>query len=198
MVMRKDIVDVIGDMGKQVRTLASQAPSTEGIVLSDGTSITYGEASAINNGTIKVYVQDDAPTGLNASTEVGSQWYETDAGNVKRLWDGFVWLSYNPLLPFFSGSTTLAAMGPAMVYRSLTSFRIYSQGTAPSSPAHGWMWRDTSASNAIKRWNGTTWQTVTDANIVTATNAALTGATMTDGFMVVTFQAAAPSSPGSN
>jgi hypothetical protein len=194
MTLETDLPTILGGMSRRIADLESAQNSPGQVVDDNGTVFTSEGTGSLVSGTVKVYVQDDAPTGLNASTDVGTQWYDSNGGNAKTWWDGFVFLSYVSTTPFFPGSTSLAAMGPALQARTLVSARIYTQGTAPSSPAHGWMWRDTSAGNAIKRWNGTSWQTISDTNLINAVNVALANpvADLSDSYITMFFQATAP------
>lgn len=56
------------------------------------------------------------------------------------------------------------------VVAASSSTTTYAQGTTPSTPSDGDLWFNTSADNALYRWDGVSWVAVTDPRI--ATNAA--------------------------
>lgn len=184
------LLDDIKSLADRIETL--ERSSDGSVQLADG--VTIIPAVPVNYSSIQVYRQTTAPTGLNASIHVGSIWYDTDAGNAASWWDGFAWRTKTASSPLFAGSKELSALGPAVLNQSLSDIYIYSQSTAPTSPAFGWMWRDTSAGNAIKRWNGSTWSTITDTFIIAATNAALdyVGADVSDNRIRVYFSSSFP------
>jgi hypothetical protein len=157
------LLNDIKRMSNRLEILERQSSPSSTIQLADGVT----EVQVVNNSynDIGVFRQATAPTGLNASTEVGNIWYETDNNDAASWWDGFAWRSLISTSPKFSGAKDLSALGPAVLNQSLTNIYIYTQATAPTAPAFGWVWRDTSAGNA--------WITTTDGFIVTSTNAAL-------------------------
>lgn len=185
--------DTFGDEFKAVTTRLERLEKiTDGelIVMPDGTTYTMGDLG-LTDVSVRVYIQSDMPTGLNSSTNVGDIWNDTDDGSF-WFWDGLMWVSKSPA-DSYSGGTGLEAFGPGVVSRLLTSIDIFNQGTAPS-PTYGDTWRDISAGNIIKRWDGSQWVQITDQNIINAVNAALTDsrADVTDNVVRVFYTTTAP------
>lgn len=167
----------------------------ETIIMPDGTEYQMGDFGYTDT-AINVYVQNDAPTGLNSSTNVGDRWYDSDNGNALYAWDGFQWILISAG-EVYHGGLGLESLGPALESRSITSFTIHVQGTAPGSPTHGTIWKDTASGNAIKYWDSTgggTWETVSDNNTIAAVNNALAHPTadVTDNQLTVFYQISAP------
>ena len=188
---------IFGDIKNLSTRLESieKVVNSETIVLPDGSEYSAGDFGYADT-SIDVYVQDDPPTGLNTSTDVGDRWYDSNNGNALYSWDGYNWISISTGTVYYGGYG-LESLGPAIVSRLLTSFTVYIQGTAPGSPTHGTIWKDTSSGNAIKYWDSTgggQWRTVADQNTIDAVNNALLNpyGDFSDNQMTVFYQAAAP------
>lgn len=194
--MDNELFDTFGD---EFKTLADRVGSLEKItdgdliVMPDGTTYTMQDLG-LQDVSVRVFYQSAQPTGLNTSTNVGDVWIDSDDGS-QWFWDGLSWVS-KASTDKYTGAVGLESFGPGLLSRLLSSIDMTSQGTAPSSPTYGDVWRDTSAGNAIKRWNGTSWITITDSNTTTAVNNALNDPTadVTDSAVRVFYQIAAPGS----
>lgn len=159
-----------------------------------GTDDVYNDVA---NGEITILRQSTAPTGLNFSTDVGTLW-DDDDGN-RWWWSGVNWVAFViNQRPIFPGSATLAAYDlHAREVLNESEIRLYSRATAPSSPLDASIWRDTSAGNAIKYYNGTTWITFTDANIIADANAMLDAADLvSDGYTRIFYRIGEPTIVG--
>lgn len=183
-----DITQTIKNLSDQVQQ-QGQATSTE--IDDDGTIISIGDNSTYSQ--LNVIVSDTEPTTLNASTDVGTIWYNTGVvPTTIHWWDGFGFQAYTPG-QIYQGGIGLEALGPAVVSRVQTNLRIYYQASAPGSPITNWLYKNNS-SNVLQRYNGTTWVTITDANITAAVTYALTatGVDLTDNYITVYYQDAPP------
>lgn len=192
--MDNELYDTFGDEYKTLTARVEQLEKvTDGdlIVMPDGTTYTMQDLG-LTDVSVRVFYQSDAPTGLNSSTHVGDVWIDSD-DNSAWFWDGISWVSKGTG-DSYSGGTGLEALGPGVVARLLTSIDITSSGSAPAGPTWGDIWRNTSAGNAISRWNGSSWVSITDNNIVVAVDKALTDpiADVSDGGIRVFYQTVAP------
>lgn len=188
---------ILGDVKSLANRVESLEKVTNGetIVMPDGSEYSMGDFGYADT-AIDVFVQDDPPTGLNSSTDVGDRWYDTNDNYKLYVWDGLHWVLIATGEVYFGG-LGLEALGPALTTRGLTNFTIYVQGTAPSSPTHGTIWKDTASGNAIKYWDTTNpaqWVTINDQNTINAVNNALghSLANISDGQLSVFYMDAAP------
>jgi len=119
------------------------------------------QAQATADGAIRTYYQANAPTGLNSTTDVGDLWFDTDTDQAYR-WNGSSW----KLIEDNSIANALAAAETAQATADGKITTFY-QNTAPTAEGVGDLWVHTGQGNRLKRWTGSTWTDVQDADIAT-------------------------------
>jgi len=109
------------------------------------------------DGKTKAYYQTTAP--ITGMTE-GDIWFDTDDGYKLYYYTGSAWTSVQ--------DTSIAAAQSAATAAQTTADgknKIYRQGTTPTGTfAVGDTWFNTSADNAISRWDGSSWVATTLGN----------------------------------
>jgi hypothetical protein len=109
------------------------------------------------DGKTKAFYQATAPT---VGVSEGDIWFDTDDGNKQYYYNGTAWVSVQ--------DTAIAAAQSAATAAQTTADgknKIYRQGTTPSGTfAIGDTWFNTSADNAISRWDGSSWVATTLGN----------------------------------
>lgn len=115
------------------------------------TTTQLNEVIVLADGKTKAYYQTTAPT--TGMTE-GDIWFDTDDGNKQYYYTGTAWVSVQ--------DTAIAAAQAAATAAQTTANgknKIYRQGTSPGTTGNavGDTWFNTSADNAISRWDGTSW-----------------------------------------
>lgn len=110
------------------------------------------------DGKTKAYYQATAPT--SGMTE-GDIWFDTDDGYKLYYYTGSAWTSVQ--------DTSIAAAQSAATAAQTTANgknKIYRQGTSPGTTGNavGDTWFNTSADNAISRWDGSSWVATTLGN----------------------------------
>lgn len=185
----QDLIRIV----KGIATQVEEQGKTSGtdIVNDDGTTVIV--ADNVSYYQVNVVVGNTAPTGLNSSTQVGTVWYDTSTDPYTiKWWDGFGFQSYTAGQKYHGG-VGLDALGPAVVSRVQTYLDLYYQAAAPASPVVNTLWKNNST-NVLQRYNGTSWQTITDSNITGAVTDALTasGTNLTDNKIRIYYQTGAP------
>jgi hypothetical protein len=121
------------------------------------TTTQLDNAIILIDGKTKAYYQATAPT--SGMTE-GDIWFDTDDGYKLYYYTGSAWTSVQ--------DTSIAAAQSAATAAQTTANgknKIYRQGTTPSGTfAVGDTWFNTSADNAISRWDGSSWVATTLGN----------------------------------
>ena len=104
-------------------------------------------------GKITTFYQASAPT----ANVVGDLWIDTDDGNKLYRWNGSAWGSVQDA--GIQSALTAASNAQSTADGKIVTF---AQASAPTATDVGDLWIDTDANNAMYRWNGTTWESVTD------------------------------------
>ena len=104
-------------------------------------------------GKITTFYQASAPT----ANVVGDLWIDTDDGNKLYRWNGSAWGSIQDA--GIQSALTAASNAQSTADGKIVTF---AQASAPTATDVGDLWIDTDANNAMYRWNGTTWESVTD------------------------------------
>lgn len=115
------------------------------------TTTQVDEVVVLVDGKTKAYYQASAPT--SGMTE-GDIWFDTDDGYKLYYYTGSAWTSVQ--------DTSIAAAQSAATAAQTTANgknKIYRQGTSPGTTGNaiGDTWFNTAADNAISRWDGTSW-----------------------------------------
>ena len=104
-------------------------------------------------GKITTFYQASAPT----ANVTGDLWIDTDDGNKLYRWNGSAWGSVQDA--GIQSALTAASNAQTTADGKIVTF---AQASAPTATDVGDLWIDTDANNAMYRWNGTTWESVTD------------------------------------
>jgi hypothetical protein len=132
--------------------------------------------------TVQTFNQATQPTGLNQSTDVGSEWINSGTG-VTSWWDGFAWhVGISP----YDSRKDLGALGPAAIINGRSFFLVTSATTAPGSPSIGDVWKNTTTSVYSQRQTSS-WVAITDTNLINSLNTSIT-----TSLVRVNFTSAAP------
>jgi len=116
-------------------------------------------AQATADGKITTYYQTAAP----ASAHAGDLWIDTDDGNSLHRWSGSAWVAV-------SDAKLQQALNNAADAQATADGKIvtFAQTSAPTATSVGDLWIDTSDSNKLYRWDGSTWAAVRDNSIDSA------------------------------
>lgn len=131
-----------------------------------------GYVTSVSAGSARVFTQDTAPS----SPQLGDTWFDTSNNYFPKYYDGSNWLNNNngayPIgkvadlqaqvtQEVLTRSTAQTALAASITSASVGTGKVFWQSTAPSSPAIGDVWYDTSnAANNVytsKYWNGSAW-----------------------------------------
>lgn len=119
------------------------------------------DAEAAADGKIVSFFQTSAPT----ATGVGDIWFDTDDGNKMYRWNGSSWVVAQDTA--ITTAINAASDAQATADGKVTTFF---QASAPTAESIGDLWVDTDAQNRLYRWNGSSWQLVTDTRVTAAIN----------------------------
>ena len=172
------------------------------------TAISNAAAAAnVADNKITTYYGADAPTvdSIDGSAlgtdDTGDLWFETDNNNKLHRWDGTQWVAVtdnriDDILTDLGNAvtdiTTLQGTTDGFVH-------TFYQGTLPTNSdlsgggtiGVGDLWIDTNNNNTLKRYNGSGWDLVADANIQTAISNAAAAANIADN-KITTYYGANP------
>lgn len=123
--------------------------------------LAISDAEAAADGKIVSFFQTSAPTAQG----VGDIWFDTDDGNKMYRWNGSSWVAAQDTL--ITTAISNAADAQATADGKVTTFF---QASAPTAESIGDLWVDTDAQNRLYRWNGSSWQIVTDTRVTAAIN----------------------------
>ena len=122
-----------------------------------------GTAQATADGKVRTFAQTTAPTDL-AAKDVGDLWLDTDDKNKMYRWDGDSWEEVRDTDIALALSTASQAAKEAA--GKITTFYVAAQ---PTATGVGDLWVKTDAvPNQLRRWNGSTWEVVTDSILLKA------------------------------
>jgi hypothetical protein len=159
------------DVATELSTAAANASTA--IAAAAAAQSAADEAQATADGAIRTYYQADPPAGLNATTDLGDLWFDTDTNQAYR-WNGTDWT-------LIEDNTIAQALAAAQTAQTTADGKIvsYWQSAAPTGAATGDLWYDTGHGNRVSWWTGSAWQLVqmgTDAIQVDAITANLISA----------------------
>jgi hypothetical protein len=147
-------------------------------------------AQAAADGKITTYVLPAAP----AVPRLGDLWFESDAGNRLRRWNGTTWVDVTDA----SVASAILAAADAQATAD-GKVETYFQTTAPVIASLGDLWFDTDDNNHLYRYNGAQWVSARDAliqqafaNAAAAVATAATAQATADGNIDVFFQGSPP------
>ena len=164
-----------------------------GFTNDDAASVALVAAQAAQDtadGAIRTYYQATAPTGLNATSDVGDMWYDTDDGQAYR-WSGTVW-------NIIEDNSIAVALAAAVGAQATADGKITSfiQPTEPTPEGIGDIWIDSDDFNKTYIWSGIAWaytrDTSTDSDIAQALADAATAQGTADGKIDSFYQDTAP------
>lgn len=134
----------ISSLSSSVTALNSGLSTANSNIAANSSAISTLTTSVGNKST--VFVQSGTPTAIAA----GDMWIDTGNGNSIKTWTGSAWVAR----PDLNKATTFA------------------QSSAPTAGAVGDIWINTSGgTNAMLRWNGSTWAAVDNATIASTASA---------------------------
>ena len=157
-------------------------------VLSDTVKTMASDVDALQDSVIQTYVQPNPPANTDSHTlSVGDLWFDSDDNNKMYRYDPSVTTN---------GGWAVVQDKNIDSLRTAVSTKITTHygGTAPATKSVGDLWFNQSNNNEVKRWNGTSWVSVTDPNIQVALNKATTAQATADGKIESFFQVSAPTS----
>ena len=156
--------------------------------LADTVSTMASDVEALQDSVIQTYVQPNPPANTDSHTlSVGDLWFDSDDNNKMYRYDPSVTTN---------GGWAVVQDKNIDSLRTAVSTKITTHygGTAPATKSVGDLWFNQSNNNEVKRWNGTSWVSVTDPNIQVALNKATTAQATADGKIESFFQVSAPTS----
>ena len=156
--------------------------------LSDTVNSIASDVDALQDSVIQTYVQPNPPANTDSHTlSVGDLWFDSDDNNKMYRYDPSVTTN---------GGWAVVQDKNIDSLRTAVSTKITTHygGTAPATKSVGDLWFNQSNNNEVKRWNGTSWVSVTDPNIQVALNKATTAQATADGKIESFFQVSAPTS----
>ena len=132
-------------------TLTADFTVTDVVPVVPATTEDVADVIVLVDGKTKAYYQTTQPT--TGMTE-GDIWFDTDDGYKLYYYTGTAWVSVQ--------DTAIAAAQSAATAAQTTANgknKIYRQATSPGTTGNavGDTWFNTSADNAISRWDGTSW-----------------------------------------
>ena len=145
------------------------------------------DAQSTADGKVVTFVQTSAPTAEGA----GDLWLDSDDGYRMYRWSGSAWVDVRD--SGIAQAITAAAGAQGTADGKVTTF--YQSGT-PTAEGAGDLWVDTGNGNLLKRWSGSAWTAVQDADVSTAITNAATAQSTADGKIVTFIQASAPTADG--
>ena len=141
--------------------------------------------NALNSANAKTttYYQSSAPS----SAVEGDLWIDTDDGNSLHRHNGTTWVNID-------NADLAKALQDAADAQSTADSKIitFAQGTAPTATDVGDLWIDTANGNELKRWNGSSWVSVKDAGIASATALAQNALNSANAKTTTYYQSSAP------
>lgn len=125
-----------------------------------------------------------APTGVDADAK--NLWIRT-TDNKPHIYINSVWTAVTDKAA--TDAASAAAAANSLAASKITTFY---GNTAPTATATGDLWLDSSAGNALKRWNGSAWAAVDDAKLQEALTKAGDAQATADGKIRTHAQTTAP------
>ncbi|RZT87451.1 hypothetical protein EV383_4375 [Pseudonocardia sediminis] len=134
----------VNDQGVAAALASAQQAQTDA---ANALSAAAGAEAAVD-GKVTVYYQASSPSGANT----GDLWLDTDDANKLYRWSGSTWV-------LVSDTRIAAALVNAQTAQSTADGKIqaFYQAAAPTGVSVGDLWFNTSAGNAVSRWNGSSW-----------------------------------------
>jgi hypothetical protein len=149
------------------------------------------QLAVVGSSALRTYRQPNAPT---ANLNAGDLWVDTDDGNRLYRWDAISWVDVTDARLSTASAQAAAAIQAAAGAQAAVDGKIttYFLPAAPAVPRLGDLWFETDAGNLLRRYNGTTWESVQDGQIAAAILAATNAQETADGKIVSFYQTTAP------
>jgi hypothetical protein len=147
------------------------------------------DAQATADGKIETFFQPSPPVGAS----LGDLWVDTDDNNHMYRFNGATWQSVRDAGISAAASAAAAALAAASTAQAIADGKIevFYQSGPPVGASLGDLWIDTD-DRQLYRYNGASWQSMQDAALQTALNAAALAQDTADGKITAFYQATAP------
>lgn len=131
----------------------------------------------------KTFFQATAPVSDAAYTlSVGDIWYNSADNNRQYRWNGSVWVEVTDVRTslntadisdikktYTDPNGAISQRFTSVEATAASKNKTFFQATAPASPVVGDLWVNSANNNITSRWNGSTWQEITDTRLVSNT-----------------------------
>ena len=120
------------------------------------------DALAVANSKVNTYYQDEPPTGMHSTNDIGDIWIDTNDGHNQWRYNGSAWVDVQDTGIAQAISDAAGAQGTAD--GKVSTHYQTSPPTGMVATDVGDLWVDTNDSNKMYRYSGTTWVDIRDTD----------------------------------